>query len=584
MKQKISLNGFWKFAPTHDQKPTNNHNVIESKIPLYAHPKLNRSDWEDVPVPGVWQKYAEKYSIYEGVCWFGREFDLPEYEPNAFVNLTFQGVNYRAEIYINGKPAGVHESAYTAFSLDVSDLVKPGKNTIAVQVDNRPIIVKWPNDWGYGVYGGIHRDVFLEIFEGCYLKNLELTPDFDVEKGKGLLHIRGDVCGGAEFIKVAINGSDYQIACADNMADETISFDAEPWTTEHPKLYEVSVFVGAEVFETYRLGFRNIRCENQQILLNGEPLSVKGACYVYDSPIYGLVMDKTQLQEDLQKMKEANINAIRTHYPMSDEFYALCDEMGFTVWIEPNVYCSKPQENEKNTVFAQPDFVSVARSMTEEMISGARQYASVIVYGIGNECNVNHPEALPFFTLLSQTVRKMDDTRLVGYASLYGQVGTIGHLVDVMGINSYFGWYGTISDFEIEDKRPIENGQVVKREADVSGLHDLIEQTKAQLPKGVPILLTEFGADSVERYHSSACELWSENYHAEVVRKYIEASREHSCVCGTYVFAFTDYLDPSKPKNGRWNDKNLKGMLTYNREYKLPFYALQKAYCAKKTE
>ena len=106
----------------------------------------------------------------------------------------------------------------------------------------------------------------------------------------------------------------------------------------------------------------------------------------------------------------------------------------------------------------------------------------------------------------------------------------------------------------------------------------MIEQMNRELSEDVPILLTEFGADSVPGYLSSARELWSENYHAKVVSSYIEAAHARKDVVGTFVFCFTDYLDPSKPKNGRWNEHNLKGMLSYDRQYKLPYYALQEAY------
>ena len=166
MKTVIDLNGIWKFAPTHDQKPNNNHNVLPSSMPLYCHPDLCRDHWQDVPVPGVWQHYAEKYSVYEGVCWFYREFDLREVPPDGFARLVLKGVNYRADVYVNARFVGTHESAYTEFSFDITEYLQPGKNALTIQVDNRPTEVKWPNDWGYGVYGGIHRDVFLELFTG----------------------------------------------------------------------------------------------------------------------------------------------------------------------------------------------------------------------------------------------------------------------------------------------------------------------------------------------------------------------------------------------------------------------------------
>jgi len=223
--------------------------------------------------------------------------------------------------------------------------------------------------------------------------------------------------------------------------------------------------------------------------------------------------------------------------------------------------------------FKRKEFVDSAVNMTKEMIDGARRYASVIIYGIGNECNTDHPESVEFFEKLSSTVRKADSSRLVGYATLYGQIGKIAHTVDIVGINSYYGWYGTMDIFSVKDER---NG--VKREADVSELHNVIKRVEEQTGKEIPLLLTEFGADSIPDYISEECALWSENYHAQIVEKYIEAAREHTSVAGGYVFAFTDYQDPSKPLNGAWNGLNLKGMLSYDRKIKLPYYSLKKMY------
>lgn len=94
-----------------------------------------------------------------------------------------------------------------------------------------------------------------------------------------------------------------------------------------------------------------------------------------------------------------------------------------------------------------------------------------------------------------------------------------------------------------------------KRKPDVSGLHERIEEILKKIPGDTPLLLTEFGADSVLKYYSALQELWSENYHAAVVRDYIRESEKHRKIVGTFVFAFTDYADPSKPVTGRWNGK-----------------------------
>ena len=284
MKTVCDLNGIWKFAPTFDQKPNNNHNVIESAIPLYAHPRLVRTDWEDVPVPGVWQRYAERYSVYEGVCWFYREFDLQDLRDDSFVNLVFKGVNYRADVYINGKYAGVHESAYTEFSFDISALVQPGKNAIAVQVDNRPTEVKWPNDWGYGVYGGIHRDVFVEVYNGSYLTDITLTPDYDAERKQGILTVAGNAKG-VSALSVFLGEEERIVDCCDGVFAAELRYDGVcPWTPEAPTLYPLSVKADGIEYKSCKIGFRNAQFKDGQFLLNGEPAYMTGACYVYDSP------------------------------------------------------------------------------------------------------------------------------------------------------------------------------------------------------------------------------------------------------------------------------------------------------------
>ena len=571
MKTTIKLNGTWKFTPTYDQKVTNNHNVIEANVPLYSHKDLVRTAWDDVKVPGVWQTYAEKYSVFEGVCWFFREFEVDSLSENTFAELVCKGINYKAEIYINGTLATVHESAYTEFSVDISKYLQKGTNCIAIEVDNRPHIVKWPNDWGYGVFGGIHRDIFINLFDGEYVRDIELTPDYDVNSKRGTLSFKAK--GTAKSVSLKLEDSISEVISNDGEFVFETEYDIIPWSPETPKLYELSVLIDGNVCETYKIGFRNISKRKRQLYLNGEKLELKGACYLADSPANGLAMTREEIKNDLLSMKAANVTSVRTHYPMCDDFYELCDELGLTSWIEPNIYCSKPAETVTNTVFKRPDFIEVAVSMTKEMIKGARRFASVILYGIGNECNVNHPEAVPFFETIAKTVKDEDSTRLVGYASLYGIVGKITHLVDVMGINSYCGWYGTIGTFDITDER---NGEM--RIADVSAVHGIIENVEKETNDDTVLLLTEFGGDSVPGFISPECALWSENYHAQVVEKYIEAAREHNSVCGYYVFAFTDYHDPSKPLNGMWNGFNLKGMISFDRKIKLPYYALKKSY------
>ncbi len=586
MKKIISLDGKWRFTHVLDQRPDNNHSLYDGEVPLYATDKIYRTDWINVNVPGVWEKYAEKYALFEGVCWYYRTFEVEELTEDTVAQLRFGGVIYRADIYLNNEYVGFHESGYVEFTRDITKFIKQGTNCLALCVDNRPLIVKWPHDWGYFNFGGIHGSVSLELMSGEYIDSLSLTPDYDCEKGQGLLRVKGTLKHfDGSRITVSVAGRTAVLdAKADGEFDEILKIDGiNAWTPDEPLLYECTVRIGEEVFEEKRVGFRNIKTQNAKILLNGNPFFCKGCCYLYDSPEHGLTASLEQMRYDLSEMKEAGINAIRTHYPMDEIFYRLCDEMGFVSWIELPVYCSKPSREETNTVFARPEYIENAQMILCEMIALARSHASVIIYSIGNECNIEHPEALPFFTVMANTVRETDDTRLVGYASLYGLVGEMGSILDVLGMNCYDGWYNKITEYYHYEEKEVENGAVKLPEIVLGRFHALANELDEKLPKDLPIVLSEFGGDSVPGFRSCSMDYWSEEYHAEVVKKTVLAVREHeNRFAGTFVFAFTDYHDPSKPQNGFWNEYNLKGMLSYHRDRKLPFYALKEVYTSEK--
>ncbi len=578
MKQVYDLNGYWEFSPVLDQRPENNHSLTTWDVPLYASPALCRRHWERVEVPGVFQRYGECYRFFEGVAWYCRRFSISRLGDRAV--LSFGGVLYRAEVYLNGRLVGTHESGYTPFSFDVTDFLQEGENFIAVSVDNRPLIVKWPNDWGYMNFGGIHRDVALTVCDERYLSFVSLTPSYDSSSGEGLLALSLQVKGGRE-LSVSCAGERAVLLADDAGRVETMLRlpGVSPWSPDSPTLYDLEICIDGELFECRRVGFRSFCVQNGKTYLNGEEIFLRGACYVYDSPKYGLVMRREEILHDLSEMKRAGCNAIRTHYPMSESFYALTDELGFLVWIEPNIYCSKPQESEADTVFKRKEHVEIARQMTREMIEGAREHASVAVYGIGNECNVEHREALPFFRSIAALIRQEDPTRPLGYAALYEMVGEMGELVDIMGINSYFAWYGRISDlYEYSPRR--DGDEAPLNVPDMRELRELLARVSLRIPNRVALYLTEFGADSIPGYFSSSCDLWSEDYHAAVISAVLGEAAATPRISGTFVFAFTDYDDPSKPRNGYWNGRNLKGVLSYHRVRKLAFEALRETYSA----
>jgi len=587
--RQITLNGQWDFVADLDPKYHFDPHIYPESP--YSRPDINRRHWLKVTVPGVWQKYGERYDIFEGVCWFAREFELDSLPRNATARLRFGAVNYLCRVFLNGTEIGGHETGYTEFALDATGRLQSGTNHIAVMVDNRATTIKWPPCLGYFNYGGIHRAVTLEIMEGACLDNIAVTA----EPGEkcGTLTVTGRIVQSEPALSVAVSCLG---AKADADVDANGAFsgrldvaDVKPWTPDEPSLYPVSVSLRRDnaALDCVELqcGFRTIETKDGRIHLNGKPLPLKGICYVYDSPVHGLVMALEQIETDLRLIKELGCNAVRCHYPMHNNFYEACDRLGILVWIEPTVYCLHPRDDETNTPFADPEWQALAEQMVTEMIRTARNHPSVVLYGIGNECNTNNPEAEQFFRRLAEHVRREDDARLVSYAALYGNVGTLAGIVDVLGVNSYWGWYdkcfgGKGLEPEVSSQRSEIRKQqsVVQVEPiDLSKMRKMLDKVLAK-NQNVALLLTEFGADSVPGFYSNSRNLWSENYHADLLREIFALADDYPQIIGTFPFGFSDYRDPSKVPNGYWNEINLKGFVTYDRKKRLAFDVVRRQY------
>jgi len=570
---KISLNGTWDFVADLDPKYHAKHGGFQK-------PDGDRRHWLKVSVPGVWQKYGDRYDIFEGVCWFAREFDVPEMGEGATARLRFGAVNYLCRVFINGVEVGNHEGGYTEFALDVTGKLKPGRNHIALQVDNRATTIKWPPCLGYFNYGGIHRDAALEITSGPAFDEVNLNAE--ISDDGWVLAVSGSVVNMRSrlMVRISSGGMTMEGPIGDGGGiDVWAPFpDTPPWSPQRPNLAQIMVELlddshGALDCREFTFGFRSVGMRNGRIILNGESLRLKGVCYVYDSPTHGLVMTPEQIETDLRIMKDAGCNAVRCHYPMDKNFYDACDRLGFLVWIEPPIYCYHPEDDETGTRFADTEWLALAERMTREMIAVARNHPSVIIYSIGNECNTQNPEAEGFFRQLAATIREADPTRLISYAALYGIVGPIAEIVDVLGINSYWGWYNIIYG----GKGLTPDGDVVEVGIDLKPMRDMLDGVLAG-NRDLVLLLTEFGADSVPGFYSAGRQLWSEDYHRDLLREIFALAKDYPRIAGAFPFCFSDYRDPSKVHNGYWNELNLKGFVDYNRKPKLAFDALKEEY------
>lgn len=567
----LDLNGDWWFAI--DQDPEYHRQMDYSRPTSLRH-------WERVEVPGCWNRYAERYDLFEGVAWLVREFSVAELPPEPVATLRFGAVNYLAEVYLNGRHLATHEGGYTAFEVDATGALQEGANRLAVRVDNRHLRLRLPAVIGWYNYGGIHREVSLQVTSRAQLESVNVALKPCGRGAEGMLEVTAQPARSRLHIVARINDPQGRTVWEGRAAGRgdwvlEVAFDhAEPWSPDHPALYhgEVELWGEGELLDRreFALGVRQVTVEGQRLRLNGEPLYLRGMCYLYDHPACGVAYDPAVAARDLDDLQALGVNCLRSHFPLPEAFLDECDHRGLMLWLEVPIYCVHPASDQRATVFADGSLEQLARQMLREMVQQARNHPCVVIWSVGNECNTDHPESLAFFKACVAEVRALDPTRLISYAALYGRVGCVADLVDLVSVNEYWGWYDRISQDGLggEEALPELPVALPQLEECLSGLTGL----------GKPLLLSEFGADAEPGYFSAQGALWSEEYQAEVLQRQLEVAARYSAVCGTFPFLYNDYRDPSKPVNHYWHGVNLKGLVSYDRQRKLAWERVRSIY------
>ncbi len=568
----LDLNGTWRLAA--DQDPEYHRGLDYSRPTPLDH-------WETVPVPGCWNTCGPRYDLFEGVAWLVREFEAPDLPEEPVARLRFGGVNYLCDVFLNGRKVGTHEGGYTAFDLDVSAALRPGANRLAVRVDNRHLNMRLPAVLGWYNYGGIHRGVVLSVTRRGRIGRLKAEAAPSGAGASGALTVHTEGAPGAWRVRARI--ADPAGACLwegegpVRDARCRLGFElgrAAPWAPEKPRLCRCAVELldGGGVADRREalFGVRKLETSGAQILLNGNPLYLRGMCYLYDHPESGVVFDPAAVRRDLDDLQALDVNCLRSHFPPPDYFLDECDRRGLMLWLEVPIYCVAPDSGTGGSIFAAGSVQSLALGMLREMVEQAANHPSVIIWSVGNECNAEHPESAAFFKACVDQVRALDATRLVGYASLYGAAGCLADLVDVIGINEYWGWYDRIAQDGVTEKPPARTWP-----CDLSALENCLAR---QARLGKPLLLTEFGADAEPGFRSAGRELWSEDYQAALLGAQLDMAARHSAVCGTFPFCYCDYRDPSKPVNRHWHGINLKGVVDYQRKHKSAWETVRQAY------
>lgn len=515
-------------------------------------------------VPGCWESMPD-FSSYRGVGVFSREI-----ETEGAFRLVFKGVSHTARVCLDGREIGSHYNAYTPFAVAVTD-VMAGRHLLEVYADNtfgEASALHIPND--YMSYGGISRGVLLEELTDTYIEYIHAVPVMEKDGWKALVSVKvknwsaaGKAC--RLYLDLAGIASEAMELTLEAGGEKTVDFqlsaaEAETWEIKNPKLYTVRATLsdenGAFDDQIDRMGFREIRTEGKDILLNGKKLCIRGFCRHEDHPMFGCALPYAAIQQDLETAMDLGANAIRTaHYPNDELFLDLCDEQGILVW-EENHARGLTLEHMQN-----PNFERQAETCIEEMITAHINHPSVIIWGILNECASDTEYGYECYKKQYDLIKHMDFSRPRSSASCKFKTDICFGLPEIVSYNLYPEWYHETPASEY-----------------VKDIYDWVQRESEG--SGKPFLVTEIGAGAIYGFRSHTLCKWSEEYQAKALEDQITAVLEQEGCCGIFIWQLCDVRVSDEWFASRPRTMNNKGIVDEYRRRKLAYDVVKRIYHA----
>ena len=558
----LLLNGEWNYIVDVQEEGYYDYRMKPTQWGFFQnakpqHPEdLIEYDFDKSPtmqIPGDWNTQDERLFFYEGTVWFKKSFQAVPMQDYRTL-LYFGAVNYDCHVWVNGKEAGHHVGGFTPFNYDISDLLIEGENTIIVKVDNKRHAEDVPTqifDWWN--YGGITRDVKLIKVPSVYLEdyNLQLTSlegrqlSFSVKLNKPEADHTVTLSIPELKIKKTIK------TAADGTASVNMKAKPQLWCPENPKRYQVEITLDNSTIGD-SIGFRMIETRGKQILLNGQPIFLKGISIHEEKPNGG---GRANCTEDAHTLlswaKELGCNFVRlAHYPHNEYIVREAERMGILVWSEIPCYWTIDWKNPKT-------YENACNQLTD-MISRDHNRANVIIWSIANE-TPHSTERDAFLSRLAKQARSLDSTRLISMAmEVTGASNYVNRLsdnmneyVDVVSFNQYIGWYRDVND---------------------------APKMTWEIPYDKPVIISEFGGGAKYGYHGAKNQRWTEEFQENLYRENTAMLDKIDGLAGTTPWILKDFRSPRRVLPGIQDYYNRKGLFSDKGEKKLAFYVLKQWY------
>jgi beta-glucuronidase len=448
--------------------------------------------WRDVQVPSTFNSARSDLRDYDGAVWYALRFRArPRPSDEHFARLAFQGVALRSSVWLNGERVGGREGGYTPFYLDVTEWLRSGaENTLVVRVDNRPTWTSLPprlsthHRPGWAAYGGITRDVSLEWLPPQYVFKARAHTRF-LEDGRAELSIQvlSRLRGEGPPFKLSVRVSDPAGALVGDTwvsdpgstgTDDVILHDfrfevrkPRPYRPDDPALYRVAISIedrDSKHSVSFLTGLREVRVRDGGLLLNGEPLFLRGIAMHEDDPIHGATRPQAIVDRDLRLVRELDANYVRlSHYPHDLRTLRTARSQGILLGEEIPFYQvgtglmqaprDLPFDRFGLRQLADPNLLANAQRQLIEMIERDANNPALVLWGVANESYSFGEEAGRVHGWLAEIARFFDPTRPVTTAELTTSIPALdarrmasAHM-DVVSVNLYYGWYyGETSD------------------------------------------------------------------------------------------------------------------------------------------
>ena len=369
-------------------------------------PSYEEGGMESVRIPHTVKVTPLNYfdeHVYQMVSCYRKTIDVPAEWKDKKVFITFDAVAHEAEVFVNGVSVAKHSCGYTAFTADISEHLKFGeKNVIAVKCDSRESLNVPPFGFviDYMTYGGIYREVHLDVKEKDHIKDVFVSAGADKT-----VTVKTDIEGEGELVCVINDTASGEVVFA-GPCEKDVKIkveEAELWTLDDPKLYELTMTLrngGREDTFTVRFGFRDAVFKTDGFYLNGVKIKLRGLNRHQCWPYVGYAMPKSMQRMDADILKnELGLNAVRTsHYPQSHHFIDRCDEIGLLVFTEIPGWQNIGDEAWKEQAVIN----------TREMVTQYRNHPSIILWGVRINESVDCDE---LYVRTNKEAHDLDPTR-----------------------------------------------------------------------------------------------------------------------------------------------------------------------------